>query len=117
MVGLIRLAVIVLFAVLVVAVVRRLIGMRVKGPRPDRDLLLSEAPVPGASPDTAHEFRSHAASHKVAKAERCRSCEGSLAVQDHFDEAITGRYYHIVSVICRKCGARDRVYFRLGTND
>ena len=111
--SLIRLVILALIGVMVFAWLRRLMGWGVKRrPPPDSNVLLSEAPVPGASPETAHRFKSHTAAHQLAKGEICRSCSGQLAVQDHFDEAVSGRYYHIVNVVCRKCGARDRVYFR-----
>lgn len=112
--GLVRLAMLALVGAMLFFLIRRLMGLGIRRtPQPpDTNLLLSEAPTPGASPQTAHRFTSHTAAHQLAKNEKCRSCGGGVAVQDHFDEAVGGRYYHIVNVVCRKCGARDRVYFR-----
>ena len=75
-------------------------------------VVLSESSHPGASPQSALGFSSHRDAHAKSKSHACRNCENPVAVQDHFDESIGGKNYYVVTVACRECSARSRVYFQ-----
>ena len=74
-------------------------------------VFLNESTTPGASPTSSLQFQSHRDAHAKSKAQACRNCGKTVAVQDHFDETVGGVGYYVVTVACRACSARSRMYF------
>ena len=70
---------------------------------------------PGGSSDLPLEVSSASLIDPRASAMPCPTCLGEVRVDEHVALVVGARRLRLARVVCRTCGCRRDVYFRIGT--
>ncbi|XXX71734.1 hypothetical protein WMF30_29220 [Sorangium sp. So ce134] len=69
---------------------------------------------PGHTPERAIALDAASQVEVAARSIPCPRCRGAFRVEDHAAETLDGVRLRVAQVACSACGARRRLYFRLG---
>ena len=70
---------------------------------------------PGSGPDRPIEVASASLVEPRALSLRCLRCDGELRLDEHLAIQSGDRRLRLTRLVCRACGTRRELYFRLGT--
>ena len=70
---------------------------------------------PGSSPSNPIEVASASLVEPRALSLRCLRCDGEARLDEHVAVVVGERRLRLARTICRVCGSRRELYFRLGT--
>lgn len=69
---------------------------------------------PGGAPDRPIDLASASQVEVSARSMPCPRCRGPLRVEEHAAESSGAARLRVAHVVCRDCGSRRAIYFRLG---
>ncbi|WP_437805168.1 hypothetical protein [Sorangium sp. So ce1078] len=79
-----------------------------------RDLERLALLEPGHTPGRAIALDAASQVEVAARSIPCPRCRGAFRVEDHTAETLEGVRLRVAQVVCSACGARRKLYFRLG---